>query len=318
MAKETLPANFKDDILASEMGGKRRYKITFPDGTEQEVILEDVTNYVQVGSNFGAAQVNQINTAINESLGKTDDASNVINTFSAAGTRTNLTSKEKLSVSLGKIMKWFADLKSGAFHTVVNNLTTTVKGHVLDARQGKALNDAKLDKTGNASNVTNTFTQATARNQLTSGEKLSVSLGKIMKFFADLKSGAYSTVVNNGTTTVANTVLDGRMGKTLLDKINALTSEVMELNNSFISKHYVVNAELKYINDGQESYAEYTPPTGYVAISAQLINAPSGYFGIKLIKLASTGNKITVCLNWGYSGNWSTRIFLIKYSFLPI
>lgn len=312
MAKETLPANFKDDILASEMGGKRRYKITFPDGTEQEVMLEDVTNYDQVGSNFGAAQVNQINTAINESLGKTDDASNVINTFSAAGTRTNLTSKEKLSVSLGKIMKWFSDLKNGAFHNVANNLTTSDANYVLDARQGKTLNDAKLDKTGNASNVTNTFTQATARNQLTSGEKLSVSLGKIMKFFADLKSGAYSTVVNNGTTTVANTVLDGRMGKTLLDKINDLLTKYNTLNSALANKHTFVNAELKYINDGQESYAEYTPPTGYVAISAQLINAPAGYFGIKLIKLASTGNKITVCLNWGYSGNWSTRIYLIK------
>lgn len=229
MAKETLPANFKDDILASEMGGKRRYKITFPDGTEQEVMLEDVTNYDQVGSNFGAAQVNQINTAINESLGKTDDASNVINTFSAAGTRTNLTSKEKLSVSLGKIMKWFSDLKNGAFHTVANNLTTSDANYVLDARQGKALNDAKLDKTGNASNVTNTFTQATARNQLTSGEKLSVSLGKIMKFFADLKSGAYSTVVNNLTTTAAGYALDARQGKVLNDKITSANANLTAL-----------------------------------------------------------------------------------------
>lgn len=156
MAKETLPANFKDDILASEMGGKRRYKITFPDGTEQEVMLEDVTNYDQVGSNFGAAQVNQINTAINESLGKTDDASNVTNTFTQATARNQLTSGEKLSVSLGKIMKFFADIKTGAFHTVVNNLTTTVEGRVLDARQGKALNDAKLPKANVINNLTTT------------------------------------------------------------------------------------------------------------------------------------------------------------------
>ncbi|MBS5941477.1 phage baseplate protein [Thomasclavelia ramosa] len=47
---------------------------------------------------------------------------------------------------------------------------------------------AKLDTTGNASNVTNTFTQASTLANLTTGEKLSVSLGKIMKAIADLIS----------------------------------------------------------------------------------------------------------------------------------
>lgn len=88
---------------------------------------------------------------------------------------------------------------------------------------GRMLAD-KLDKTGNASNVTNTFTQATARNQLTSGEKLSVSLGKIMKFFADIKTGAFHTVVNNLTTTAAGYALDARQGKTLNDRYGSLNS----------------------------------------------------------------------------------------------
>lgn len=39
-----------------------------------------------------------------------------------------------------------------------------------------------------------------------------------------LKSGALATVVNNLTTTAANTVLDGRQGKALNDKITALNS----------------------------------------------------------------------------------------------
>lgn len=47
---------------------------------------------------------------------------------------------------------------------------------------------AKLDTTGNASNVTNTFTQASTLANLTTGEKLSVSFGKIMKAIADLIS----------------------------------------------------------------------------------------------------------------------------------
>ena len=70
MAKQTLPVNFKDDILASSMGGKRRYNlIQNSDGTYS---LEDVTKYMQTGSDFGAAQMNQTNKAVNESCDKAD------------------------------------------------------------------------------------------------------------------------------------------------------------------------------------------------------------------------------------------------------
>lgn len=69
----------------------------------------------------------------------------------------------------------------------------------------------KLDKTGDASNTTNTITTATARTNLTTGEKLSVSLGKIAKFFADLKTVAFTgnyndlsnkPLIGNGTITI--------------------------------------------------------------------------------------------------------------------
>ena len=43
---------------------------------------------------------------------------------------------------MGKIKKWLADLGTAAFCSVVNNLTTTAEGGVLDARQGKNLSDA--------------------------------------------------------------------------------------------------------------------------------------------------------------------------------
>ena len=46
----------------------------------------------------------------------------------------------------------------------------------------------KLDKTGDSSDVTNTFTQSTDMINLSSGEKLSISLGKIMKAISNLMS----------------------------------------------------------------------------------------------------------------------------------
>lgn len=67
------------------------------------------------------------------------------------------------------------------------------------------------------------FTPAATRDNVASGESIKTIFGKIAKWYTDFKA-AFSTIVNNGTTTVAGTVLDGRMGKTLLDKINALNS----------------------------------------------------------------------------------------------
>lgn len=68
MPKSTLPVNFRDDVLASAMGGKRRYNIV--QNTDGTYSLEDVTTYTQVGSNFGAAQMNAINQAVNDSADK--------------------------------------------------------------------------------------------------------------------------------------------------------------------------------------------------------------------------------------------------------
>lgn len=66
--KKELPVNFKDDVLKPEMTGKRRYRVTqYDDGT---ISLDDVTEYSQIGSNFGAAQMNATNEAVNESFDK--------------------------------------------------------------------------------------------------------------------------------------------------------------------------------------------------------------------------------------------------------
>lgn len=75
MAKQTLPTNFIDDILAPSMGGKRKYRII--DNGDGTYSFEDVTTYTQDGSDFGAGQINATNQAINESC----DKANVIETM---------------------------------------------------------------------------------------------------------------------------------------------------------------------------------------------------------------------------------------------
>lgn len=61
----------------------------------------------------------------------------------------------------------------------------------------------KLDKTGDASNTTVAFSAASARENVKTGEKLSVIVGKIAKWFADLKTvaftGSYNDLTNKPT-----------------------------------------------------------------------------------------------------------------------
>lgn len=61
---------------------------------------------------------------------------------------------------------------------------------------------------------------------------------------SQLGTAANCSVVNNATTTVANTVLDGRMGKTLADKDANLQSQISSLNSALfqdLSKYVTPN-----------------------------------------------------------------------------
>lgn len=81
-----------------------------------------------------------------------------------------------------------------------------------------------------------TFTQASTRANINSGETGKTIFGKIKKWFADMGSSAFCAVVNNATTTAANTVLDGRMGKTLGDRIDELNRNMQSTNTQLIPK----------------------------------------------------------------------------------
>lgn len=94
-----LPTNFKDDVLSESMGGKRRYKLTFPDGTEQVVTMEDVTAYEQVGFNFGAGQINATNKAVNDLGVEAGSLSSSVNDVNAkVGSLSSLTTGVKTSI----------------------------------------------------------------------------------------------------------------------------------------------------------------------------------------------------------------------------
>ena len=61
---DLLRTDYKDDILNTDVNTQRKYRmVQNNDGT---VSFEDVTAYEQVGDNFGAADINKTNLAIDE------------------------------------------------------------------------------------------------------------------------------------------------------------------------------------------------------------------------------------------------------------
>lgn len=195
------------------------------DATE-EIVSDLTTEIVTATANANTASSEATSAALNANavadraqevvddaeLILSGDLSNKTVAFTQSANKTNIVSGESFKVMFGKIMKYFFELKDGAFADIVNNLTNTVEGSSLDSTQGKYLND-------NKANDTQTFTQYTSRTNLVSGERISVSHAKIMKWFTDLKDGAFSTVSNLLTITATGYVLDARAGKTLNDNI---------------------------------------------------------------------------------------------------
>lgn len=100
--------------------------------------------------------------------------------------------------------------KTIAAKNLANNIKKVSLGESTEYTDNRfyKLDDAKLDKTGDASNVTSDIQSATIRTNLTTGEKLAVSLGKIKKFFSDLKTvaftGSYADLTEKPTSMTAN------------------------------------------------------------------------------------------------------------------
>lgn len=115
-----------------------------------EEIAQEAAGKVDVSAqisahNTSATAHSDIRTALNGKLDKTGDGSNVTAAFTAASTRVNIATGEKLSVLFGKIAKWFADLGSLAFKSTVakSDLASDVQ--------------ASLDKADSAVNVSVTI-----------------------------------------------------------------------------------------------------------------------------------------------------------------
>lgn len=126
------------------------YDIKVPEDTDVLLGYDSTANKVKnfkfsgiwtwLVTKFKGEKISDLNTTDKTVVGAIKEVNTP--TFTQASARNNIASGETQSIIMGKIKKWFADLGTAAFCSVVNNLTTTAEGSVLDARQGKNLSDA--------------------------------------------------------------------------------------------------------------------------------------------------------------------------------
>ena len=107
------------DMLASVYDPQNKHQDIFAyiDNAIKDVKVTTDATPTQGSAN--PVQSGGVYSALVNKLDKTGDGSNVTAAFTAASTRANVATGEKLSVLFGKIAKWFADLGSLAFKSTV-------------------------------------------------------------------------------------------------------------------------------------------------------------------------------------------------------
>lgn len=144
---------------------------------------------------------------------------------------------------------------------LAQNITQDATHRFVTDTEKQAWNSKPGSTSGLDNNVV-TFTEAATRENLQSGEKLSISFGKIKKWFSDLGAAAFMAVANNCTTTAAGSALDARQGKVLMDKANQLSSEMASLTDSGA----ITGMDAR--EDGV--YITYVPTAGADAVTKKL------------------------------------------------
>lgn len=252
----------------------------------------------------------------NEKLDRDGDASDTFTVFNQEVLRENLTSGEKLSVSLGKAKKWFAELKNVAFSGKASDITEDTAHRFVGDSEKNNWNGKVSESGGDISNtkIGSLDTITTEFPIPAEGETSKVFLGKVRKFMQDfnnLKTGIITVgkLVNNGQTTVAGYALDARYGKTLYDLYIQLNSD---LHNKMDYKSEVLDS-ITAIKENYNTLSDYTIVSGF-GTRLDPLNDGSSFAGMYTIQrhvaeygtimILTNGLIFTNFRSGGKWGNW--------------
>lgn len=166
-------------------------------------------------------------------------------------------------------------LEEQATGTLANNLTTTVEGYALDARQGKVLDDKKLDKSKVANNLTT----------IESGWSLDARQGKWLN---ENKVG-FSDIANDLVTSDVNKVLSAAQGaalkkltsdgdKALGERLDATDAAVAENRTAIAGKISMKTATANLPVSGWVENSQTVSVGGVTASNTVIVTAsPASY-----------------------------------------
>ncbi len=162
------------------------------------------------------------------------------------------------------------------------------------------------------------FTVAEKRENIASKEKMPKILGKIAKFFTDLKtvafSGKYSdldgkpAIVNNNTATEAGSALDARQANPTIE--GTMANQISQLNSDLICQKHIDSSDItpfsKFFTD-QKSILLVIASDGNNTLNKEIFDFDSDYynggFGCAVLSVKISewrGFAIAVPLNgWG-------------------
>lgn len=167
------------------------------------------------------------------------------------------------------------------------------------------------------------FTVAAKRENIASKEKMPKILGKIAKFFADLKTVAFSgkyndldgkpAIVNNNTTTEPGSALDARQANPNIE--GTMAASIAQINSNLNTVFYAIK-ETKDANNADPGIARMPPNSNYdtstnnpfpnfhtILLTIPFVELGSGYAVQIGVAIASQYNgKLAVRVK--DSGNW--------------
>ena len=167
---------------------------------------------------------------------------------------------------------------------IIDNTSTNDNTKVLSAKQGKLLNDTKLNKTDVINNLTNDDTTkplAALQGKVLDNKKIdksaientvnSTDINKVLsaamgKFLNDNKV-AKSEIVDNTSTDDATKPLSARQGKSLQDEITVLENNIQDLQTSIPTKVSQLTNDSNYLTSARvltkDNTDTYSPTANY-------------------------------------------------------
>lgn len=137
---------------------------------------------------------------------------------------------------------------------------------------------SKLDKTGDASNTTAAFTQATTRANLATGDSLTIIFGKLMKWYSDLStaawSGSYKNLIDKPTIPTNNNQLTNGAGYQTASNVKSTVESYKYQTASDVAT--AINSALADYNSVSFEKVTTLPTAGKVGTIYLISNGGSG------------------------------------------